>query len=157
MRESGIWLVNIVGLMGLVASVMGLFPLTYLFLHFQASPVPTVFGDANERATFARRFSVRVELASGATRDFGLDGTGFANALEGPFTRRKGYIDRTMFLDLGARHRTWSFVHFAFCEPGTLVEELALETPVRRVSVHVWSAVPAEDFDDTITVECQPH
>lgn len=157
MREVGIWLLNIVGLMGLVSNVTGLFPLTFLFLHFQASPVPTVFGDANERATFARRFSVSLELTSGATLDLGLDGTGFANFLEGPFTRRKGYVDRTMFLDLGARHRTWTFLHFAFCEPGALVEELGLDAPVRRVSVHVWSAVAAEHFDDTIMVECQPH
>lgn len=155
MRNFAIWLLNVVGLLGLVGHVTGLYPLTFLFLHFQASPVPTVFGQANDRATFARRFSVSVDTATGRTVELGAAGTGYARLLDGPFSRRKGYVDRAGFVDLSAGHRTWSFLHYSFCRPGSLVDELGLERPIKAIRLRAWSALEEEDFEQSVTVECQ--
>lgn len=156
MRNVAIWALNVVGLLGLLGNVSGVYPLTFFFLHFQASPVPTVFGQANDRATFARRFSLSVETTKGKTIEFGAEGVGFARLLAGPFTRRKGYVDRAAFIDLSPGHRSWSFLHYAFCRPGSLVDELGLERPIRSVRLRAWSALEEEAFEQTVTAECLP-
>ncbi len=141
------------GLMAVIGSVTGFFPLASIGEMYLLSPSPGVFSVSKGRETVARRFSVRIETASGREISVGEKGDGFARVIDGSFTRRNTYAGVAMFPELRQRHYQTSILYFAFCELG-LAREMGLEERVRKVTIRTWSAMAHEDFDREFSVEC---
>lgn len=150
------WLANllcVIGLSGMLGYATGFFPLTLLAQHYNVAPIPSVFTVSNTHETIARRFSVTIETASGNTHVFGEDGSGFAHGISGPFSRRASYIAQAAFPEIHLPRQTTAILYYGFCV-GTLAQELGVAGRVKKIDVRAWSAIEAEDFDRSFTVEC---
>jgi hypothetical protein len=140
-----------VGVARVVGFFTGLFPISVLALQFGASPLPLVFSQVRGVETYGRRFAVTLTTASGIRTE--VSGDRLAQALPGPFTRVKLYVDQLAFADLSREPRRQSFLRQAACAGGPVARVLGVADPV-AVRLRLWSAVPRESAVATFDVEC---
>lgn len=147
------WVLCGVGLSGIFGYAAGLFPLAPLAQRYNVAPIPAVFSPMNGVESIARRFSARIVAEDGREYRFDDRGAGFARRIDGPYTRRAGYVLAAMFLDQHPERRSTMLFHYAFCTTA-LPRELGIEGRVRLLEIRNWSVSPYEDYDRTLTVEC---
>lgn len=104
-------------------------------LHYLVSPLPLVFNRSQGIETYARRARLLVTTTSGRTIEF--EGPAVVRALEGPFTRRKVFVELLLYWDTWGQAALW--LKRAFCLTPSLATELGIEEPIESVTVQTTS------------------
>ena len=140
------------GLAHSVSILAGRGPIRALGFHFLVSPVPIVFGRSGPVETYARRFRVEVTTRDGEVIDLGR-GRRVAHTLQGPFTRRKVFVELFQFWDSwNAPAKT---LGRAFCREDSLAREFGIEAPIRIASVETWSSMRPKRWRRAFSIACE--
>ena len=122
-----------------------------------SSPLPLVFSAYNGVETFATKFNVTVEYVNGTIIKTDLDSSRY-NLLGGAYNRRNIYgaiFSHGPFFDqenlIKIRN---SILHYAICDPGTIMDEFQLPGRVKTIDVDVMYRPKEDKIIGHLHVDC---
>lgn len=134
-------LLILLGTIRVFADIAGLDKLNAAAAVTNAAPAMKVFTAHNGYETFSSEFRLQLRWHDGVSRELVLDPTVYQQ-IKGPYNRRNVYGATLAYGPvLSTNEHTkamWrSVAHYAFCNPGVMLEELGLERPDQPYSLIV--------------------